>query len=507
MTVPRLRNTLYGASILALVSSVGFAQTPTFKMTTDIPPQITTPDSVDTSIGTLNFFDGVPDKATVDAAYDYVDRARAVNVYIDTVPIVSMEALRAGGVAVGSDAPNKFLMAEDLLTGMPLVLTGNTSTLYTWSFADLERDGPTVIELPQGMLGVLDDGYFRYLADLGVAGQDKGKGGKYLILPPGYDGDVPDGYFVVKSDTNAVWIFMRGYLTDGLEAAVKNVKGSLKAYPLSAADNPPATEFINFSQLAEYNSIPPNDVSFFEMLNDVVQREPLEFIDPETRGKIADIGIVKGKDFLPDNRMKAILADAVAIGNAYARANTVYPRDPGNRIYGPDSEWVMAFADKDTAFLTNGARRADTRLWMHYNAVVVTPAMALTVPGKGSDYGIAGMAKGGEVLDGSKTYKLTIPKDPPAKDFWAVTLYDTQTRSIIQTDQQFPTLGSQTDGVKTNDDGSYDIYFAPEAPEGQEGNWLQTIPGKSWFIILRMYGPEQAWIDKTWKPSEIELVE
>jgi hypothetical protein len=205
--------------------------------------------------------------------------------------------------------------------------------------------------------------------------------------------------------------------------------------------------------------------------------------------------------------MKAILTDAVAIGNAYARANTVVPKDSDQRIYGPDSEWVMAFADKDTTFLIDGARRYDSRLWMHYNAVVVTPAMAVTVPGKGSDYGIAGMAKGGEVLDGAKTYKLTIPKDPPAKDFWAVTLYDTQTRSIIQTDQQFPTLGSQTDGVKTNDDGSYDIYFAPEAPEGQEGNWLQTIPRKSWFIILRMYGPEQAWIDKSWKPSEIELVE
>ena len=163
---------------------------------------------------------------------------------------------------------------------------------------------------------------------------------------------------------------------------------------------------------------------------------------------MAEIGIVKGEDFAPDERLQAILADAVAIGNAYARANTVFPRDPSNRIYGPDSEWVMAFADKNTTFLTNGALNADARLWMHYNAIVVTPAMAVTKPGIGSDYGIAGMAKGAEVLDGSKTYKLTLPEDPPAKDFWAITLYDTQTRSIIQTDQKFPTLGSQTDGIR-----------------------------------------------------------
>ncbi|WP_434053787.1 MAG: DUF1254 domain-containing protein [Roseibium sp.] len=495
------------ATSVSLAVAPAVAETPTFQMTTDIPPAISTPNEVDTSLGTLKFFDGVPTDGTVTSVYDYVDRARAVDVYIDTIPIVSMEALRAGGVAVGSDAPHKFLMAEDLLTGKPLVLTANTSTLYTWSFLDLERDGPTVIELPQGMLGALNDAYFRYLADLGVAGQDQGKGGKYLVLPPGYDGDVPDGYFVVKSDTNAVWVFMRGYLKDGLEAAVSNVKDNLNAYPLSKADAPPVAEFINVSEMAEYQTIPPNDISFYEMLNDVVQREPIAFIAPETRGRIAEIGIVKGKDFLPDERMKALLTDAVAIGNAYARANTVYPRDPGNRIYGPDSEWVMGFADKNTTFLTNGALNADARLWMHYNAIVVTPAMAVTKPGVGSDYGIAGMAKGATVLDGAKTYKLTIPKGPPAKDFWAVTLYDTQTRSIIQTDQKFPTLGSQTDGVKKNDDGSYDIYFAPKAPDGMESNWLQTIPGKSWFIILRMYGPQQAWIDKTWRPGEIELVE
>jgi hypothetical protein len=167
----------------------------------------------------------------------------------------------------------------------------------------------------------------------------------------------------------------------------------------------------------------------------------------------------------------------------------------------------MAFADKDTYFLNDGARRFDSRLWMHYNAVVVTPAMALTRPGAGSDYGIAGLDSEGRPLDGAKTYKLHVPPDVPVKDNWSVTIYDTQTRSMLQTDQLYAGVNSLSEGLKKNLDGSYDIFFGQRAPKGKESNWIQTIPGKSWFIIFRMYGPLQPWIDRTWRPGEIELVE
>ncbi|MGB2693198.1 MAG: DUF1254 domain-containing protein, partial [Thermodesulfobacteriota bacterium] len=231
-------------------------QPPKYKMTTEIPESITTPDKDETSIGTMEFFDGIPTQDTVNNVYDYMERARAVQVYIETLPIVSMQSLRTGGDAVGSKNANQFLIAQDMLDSKPLVLTANTSTLYTWSFLDLEKDGPTVIELPPGMLGALNDMYFRYIADLGIAGQDKGKGGKYLVLPPGYQGDVPDGYFIAKPRTNGVWVFMRGYVKDGIDAAVENVKKNLNAYPLSQSDNPPMAEFINVSDLAGYNTIP-----------------------------------------------------------------------------------------------------------------------------------------------------------------------------------------------------------------------------------------------------------
>jgi len=509
-----MRVRLLLTATLALLLTSLLAQTPVetrepqFKMSTRIPHQITTPDKVNTPIGTLEFFDGVPIGDTAEMVYDYVDRARAVQVFINMIPAVSIYHLRQGMKDLGLTEAHQILIAEELGDSKPLVLTWNNTSLYTWGFLNLKKDGPTVIELPPGVLGALDDMYFRFIEDLGAAGPDRGKGGKYLVLPPGYEGEVPNGYFVAKSRTYGVWNFMRGYVEKGVKEAADRIKKNLRIYPLAKKDNPPQTEFFNMSGLEDYHTIPPNDFSFFESLNNLIQEEPIEFLDPETRGLIASIGIVKGQPFRPDGRMRRILTEAVAIGNAYARANTVFPRDPGHRMYkDTDSEWVMAFADKDTYFLKDGARRFDSRLWMHYNAVVVTPAMALTRPGAGSDYGIAGLDSNHQPLYGSKIYRLHVPPNVPVKDNWSVTIYDTQTRSMLQTDQPYAGLNSLGEVLKKNADGSVDIYFAPRAPEGQEENWIQTIPGKSWFIIFRMYGPLEPWLDKTWRPGEIELVQ
>jgi hypothetical protein len=271
-------------------------------------------------------------------------------------------------------------------------------------------------------------------------------------------------------------------------------------------------EFIGVSGNA-FNTIHANNYTFYEHLNEVIQKEPLDMLDPETRGLFASIGMEKGKPFAPDARMKKILTDAVAIANAAARSIVWYPRVDGTmkgiEVY-PDthSAWLMAWVDKNVFFTGKDGKtmNSDARSNFYYPYTAVTPAMAVTIPGVGSDYGLAYVDSRKQPLDGSKTYKVHLPANPPAKDFWALTLYDNQTRSMLQTGQALPTIGSQTEGLRKNPDGSFDIYFGPKAPEGYENNWLETVPGKGWFVGLRMYGPLEPWIEKTWRPSEIELV-
>jgi hypothetical protein len=468
---------------------------------------ISIPDTVATPIGTLEFFDGVPVGDTIDTLYDNLDRMRGLAVFLDNQGAASLHAMRTGNARIGADASNKVTITEQLLQPESLYLTGNTSTLYALAYLDLKTDGPLVIELPPGMLGFVDDAWFRFVENLGAIGPDRGKGGKYLVLPPDHEGAVPDGYFVVKTGTYSNLLFLRGSIANGLAPAVENIKSKLRIYPLAQVDTPPATEFINFSGVS-YSTVAANDVSFFQGLDQVVQEEPLDAIGPEARGLLASIGIVKGQPFAPDARMTRLLGEAALLGNATARAITYQPRIGGVFIYpDTDSAWTTAYANKNTTFETGGATDLDARVLFYFNATGVTQAMAATTVGQGSDYALAYLDADKKPFDGSKTYRLHLPSDVPVNNFWAVTLYDTQTRSLLQTGQKFPTIGSQTDGMTANADGSYDIFFAPTAPEGKEGNWVQTLPGKSWFTILRMYGPLEPWINQTWRPSEIALVQ
>ena len=467
---------------------------------------ISIPDKVVTPIGALEFFDGVPTDATIDTVYDNLDRMRGVEVYLDNMGGVSIQSVLDGLARAGADAPNKVALFAGLMDSKTLVVTANTSTLYAYAGTDLANDGPTVIEIPPGMLGFLDDAWQRFVGNMGVTGPDKGKGGKYLVLPPGYAGDVPDGYFLLKPPTNRNFLFLRGSIAKGLEPAVKNITSGLKIYPLKDAAKPTPTEFVDMSGKA-FNTVFPNSLAYFEILDDMIQREPIDAIGPEVRGAIAAIGIVKGQPFAPDTRMKKLLTEAGTIGNATGRVITYQPRIDGVFIY-PDthSAWSTAFANHNTSFETNGTMNLDARVLFYFNAGGVTPAMATSHVGAGSDYALAYLDADKKAFEGAKTYKLHLPPNVPVNDFWALTMYDTQTRSQLQTSQRFPTVGSQSKGIEKNADGSYEIYFGPKPPAGKEGNWLETVPGKSWFTILRMYGPLEPWIEKSWRPGEIELV-
>ena len=507
MKVNGIKQVIAGVCTLMLCTSIANAET-TYKMTTPVPGNIMTPDSVKTSIGTLKFFDGVPTEKTARKVQDYLDCSRAVDAFLKGIPGASLQALIKGPAALGVDAVGKVAIFDKLMDSHALFLTANTSTLYIMPYISTKDVGPVVVEVPPAMLGAFNDAWFRYVGDVGLAGPDRGKGGKYLVLPPSYKGNIPAGYNLIKPRTYALWLFMRGNISKGIDSAVKNVKDNLKVYPLSEKSKPKPCEFISMSG-KEFNTIHPNDYQFYVHLDHLVQEESDEMLDAETKGLFASIGIKKGHKFVPDARMKQVLTDAVAIGNAAARANNWYPRGDLKMVYfyqDKATEWVMAYPGKNVFFNYDGAFDTDARAWFHYTYTAVTPAMATPREGRGSDYAIAFKDADHKPFRGSKTYRIHLPPNVPVNDFWALTLYDTQTRSMLQTDQQFPTVGSQDKGFKQNKDGSYDVYFGPKPPKGFEKNWLQTIPGKSWFVILRMYGPLKPWIDKTWRPSEIELV-
>jgi len=261
-------------------------------------------------------------------------------------------------------------------------------------------------------------------------------------------------------------------------------------------------KFVNISGEA-FNTIGPGDYSLFELLDTVVQNEPTDAVDPDTLGLFAAIGIVKGKPFSPDARMKKILTEAAAVGDATARTITYRNRMKEAYFY-PNSAWTTPFIGGSYKFGQNGAVVLDAKNMFFFYATGITPAMTMKMVGEGSQYAGAFVDAKGKPLDGSKTYTLHMPPHIPAKDFWSFTLYDNQTRSMLQTDQQAPAVGSLTKGLVTNADGSVDVYFGPKAPTGKDANWVQTIPGKGWNTLLRLYGPLEPWFDKTWRPGEIE---
>ncbi|MBA8840935.1 DUF1254 domain-containing protein [Ochrobactrum sp. RH2CCR150] len=486
-----------------------------------IPEAIMTPDQVETPLGTLNFFDGMPDKDTVDKLYDNLDRMRGVETFLNGVPAASIESIRLGSLELGADTSNKVILMEQLLDSAPLFLTGNTDTVYGMAMLDLQKEGPTVIEVPVGSgPGTVNDAFFRFVADMGAPGLDRGKGGKYLILPPDYKGDLnpPVGgaqaevegqkYFVSKSTSYVNWLILRGFLVDGKpDAAVASFKNGLKVYPLAKRDTPPAMEFIDGSRKS-WNTIHANNFNFFEELHTVIEREPTSMLDREMLGLFASVGIEKGKPFAPDERMKKLLTEAVAVGNATARALLFRPRLDGVQLY-PNSAWSTAFVGGNYQWLRdegNGGRDLDARTLFFYQATVNTPAMVQKMVGAGSQYAYAVTDANGDYLDGAKTYRLRIPANAPAKDFWSVVIYDPQTRSELQTGQTFPSKNNRRDKLIENIDGSVELYFGPKAPDGQEANWIQTIPGKGWYTLLRLYGPLEPWFDKTWRPGEFEEV-
>ncbi|TWT80433.1 hypothetical protein CA13_18500 [Planctomycetes bacterium CA13] len=486
------------------VSTLPAQDEPTYKA--DVPDSISTPDRVSTKyVGELEFRDGFPSDQTVTNVYDYLDTSRAVQVFLSSMPAASIYGLLEGHKKIGCEANHSVGITETLMNARSLWLTPQTTTPYVHGEIDV-KNGPVVVELGSPVIGLIDDAYFRYVGDLGVVGPDQGKGGKYLVVGPDFKGEIPDDYFVLKTKTYRQWLLIRIVVTGGqTQQAVEAFKKTFKIYPLADAANPKPTEFVNLSD-KQYNTIHANDAGFFDEINAVIQYEPEDSYDPEIVGLAASIGIKKGQPFEPDDRMKKILKEAAAIGNAASRAILFRPRDEKVFFYPGKRQWYSPLAGGSHEFLDHGARVLDDRVAFHYYATGITPKMTQPKVGTGSVYEIGSTDSNGKALDGGRTYSVTLPAPIPAKNFWSFMVYDNQTRSILETDQKTGGLDSNSAALKLNDDGSATVYFGPQKPEGQEGNWVQTMPGKGYNVLLRLYGPLQPWFDKTWMPGDFEPV-
>jgi hypothetical protein len=513
---------------------------------TAVPSTVTTPRAIDTSLGTLEFTDGFPTAQTAQKLRDHLDYVHGLDTFMNTIQGVSTYALRKGFLEAGV-MDGDVLIFSELMDSRSLFLTANADTVYYISFLDLST-GPVVMETPPETLGCVDDMWFRWVTDFGLPGADRGQGGAYLLVGPGYDGPLPEGgYYVRHSRTNHVVVLGRSFINEnpGNDPAptVTQIKEQMKVYPYAVGGigssigafltgkgplgQPPTAQtprFVEGTGLA-ISTVPPNDFGHYELLDALVQMEPAEALDTELAGQFAALGIVKDEKFAPDARLRRILDEAVAVGNAASRTLGMgaHPADDF-RYYDGDSGWwislwaggfeftnppPMITAGGIKPFPNRGARQLHSRTSFFYTATGITPAMCMRLTGVGSQYLIGNVDAAGDPFDGAKSYRVTLPKDIPAARFWSLTLYDNQTRSMLQTEQLYPRAGSQeypSPAAVAEPDGSAVVHFSPTRPDGvAPGNWIQTDPEKGWFVILRLYSPLQSFFDKTWRVSEIEV--
>ena len=331
---------------------------------------------------------------------------------------------------------------------------------------------------------------------MGGPGPDRGEGGQYLILPPGFDGTAPEGYFTSQSTSYINFVALRGFQVDGSPAAASNkFRDGVKIYPLSRREDPPAMAFINASA-ASFDTIHANTIEFYDEVHSVIDREPVDMVDPETRGLLASIGIRKGQPFEPDEQNRATLTDAIAVANATARALYFKMPDGDDFLY-EGSKWKCGFFGGNYQFLLGdgegGERNLDARTRFFYMATLNTPAMAAKMIGKGSQYAWGDHDSDGNYLDGAKDYRLNLPANPPANNFWSIVVYDPQTRSERQTPGRPSRVGTalRVTSSRTPTAPST-LYMGPEAPKGRETNWIQTVPGKGWFCAPPPLRPARA---------------
>lgn len=434
---------------------------------------------------------------------------RALEAVIWGMPAVNRDLMYQAMLRETKGRDNQMLYWSQLLDWKNQTLTPNTDVIYLTPHFDTKEVGPVVMEFPPAeggaIVGTIMDAWQTPLEDVGPAGADKGQGGKYLILPPGYTEKVPDGYIVLPSQTYKGYALLRSIRQSGSDAdlakAVEYGK-RIKIYPLSQANNPPPTTHVDAAGVL-YDATIPYDIRFFESLNRVVQHEPWLERDRVFIDMLATVGIVKGQPFAPDAKMVQALNVAAKQAHHYLDGKysdlTKGPFAPGSRWCFPERMGLVFQAAQEQFAAPNFYPVEDRGLLLSF--IFFLPKRL----GEGQFYLLGMVDKEGKPLDGSKTYRLNVPANAPIRQYWSATLYDRETHALIR-EMSHAARSSQSPGLQVNADGTVDLYFGPTAPAGKEANWTPTDPRGEFEVLFRFYGPLPSLFDRSWVLPDIELV-
>ncbi len=451
------------------------------------------------------YIGGYPTEETAAAMFDEYDYQAATQFYVWAYAYLNNMGMEKGFAKMGGDE-RSFYVFDKRIQPQHILMTANSQVIYNWTrFIDLSK-GPVVFEVPPRSRGHFYDMGMRAYVDIGDVGPDKGEGGKYMIVTSGFEGDIPEGYFEVRSKySDRITLGFRTFpgLEGSDEAAVELGKQA-KWYYLSEADNPPKNSRVLIGD-RPFSQEWPRDEEAFVWLAEVFNMDKVPASGLAHMGNMRRLGIEKGKPFAPDDRAQAILKRAAKIGEAMVLSIALRNRLDGlNPIYD-NRQHKKVFYNRSPRFLQENFEEVEERAHGWHQLVGNFALYVPTEPGTGQFGATLYQEKDGNMLMGSNTYRLRVPADVPVKQFWQIPVYEVATRSMIDTDQQKSTLSS-TDDLRKNEDGSVDLYFGPKSPEGFEQNWVKTIPGEGWFILPRLYAPLEPILDKTWRWNDIELV-
>jgi hypothetical protein len=450
-----------------------------------------------------------PGKLTADEVTARAVERRAFEAVIWGMPAVNTDLMYQAMAREVKGDWNQVVYWSRLLDWKNQTLTPNPDAIYLMPFFNTALAGPMVIEIPPAnggsITGSIMDCWQTPLEDVGPAGVDQGKGGKYLILPPGYSGSVPDGYIALRSQTHQGYALLRSILRSGSDADFANAVAYGKRigfYPLSAAPNPPATTYLDAADVL-FDATIPYDVRFFESLARMVESQPWLERDRAMIDPLRTLGIEKGKPFEPDARTREIMNQAAQEARQWLdlqyEASLSPPFYEGGRWALPAVPGMMegmqsSFADVNR-YPTDG--RGTT-----YSMAFFCPKHS----GSGSYYLMATKDREDRPLDGGSTYHLTVPAKVPVTQYWSATVYDRATHGLIR-NQPRSSRSSQNPGLQQNADGSVDVYFGPKAPAGKDSNWVPTSADGQFEVLFRFYGPEKSLFEKkTWRLPDIEKV-